>query len=298
MKKHRNKHNIAIIGAGPAGIACAVQLKRYGINFVIFEKDRVGGLLQNANLVENYPGFPEGINGKHLVSLLCRHISKYGIKPIRECVTLVNYRKEFLIRTLKNVYKSDIVVIASGTKPKRLNIEIPAGSETKIFYEVANLKKVNNKLIAIVGAGDASFDYALGLCRRNKVYLLNRSRVHKCLPVLFERAMKNKNIEYITCFDISKINLKNKKIILCSKNQTSIIVDYLVVAIGREPNLDFLEKSIKRKLKTLEKNKKLYMIGDVKNGLFRQTAIAVGDGIKTAMEIAMGYRLAESHPKM
>lgn len=293
MIEHKTKFKVAIIGVGPAGIGCAIQLKRYGIEFILFEKDEPGGLLQNANLVENYPGFPQGINGERLVSLFRRHMNKYGIKPLKEFVKLVDYRKEFYIKTSKRVYRSDILVIASGTKPKRLNIGIPAGAESKIFYEIIPLKKIKNKKIGVIGAGDAGFDYALGLCQRNKVYLLNHARIHKCLPLLFKRAIKNKNIKYITNFDISNIQLKNNKLVLYPKNQASIIVDYLVPAIGREPNLDFLSKNIKHRLKTLEKNKKLYIIGDVKNKIFRQTAIAVGDGIKTAMKIALGERKKE-----
>jgi len=61
--------NVIIIGAGPAGIACAIQLKRYNINTIVLEKDKIGGLLKNANLVENYPGFPNGINGEKFVQL-------------------------------------------------------------------------------------------------------------------------------------------------------------------------------------------------------------------------------------
>ncbi|MDP8228420.1 MAG: NAD(P)/FAD-dependent oxidoreductase, partial [Candidatus Electryoneaceae bacterium] len=65
-----NHHNVAIIGAGPAGIAAVIQLQRYGVDPVILEKDAVGGLLRSANLIENYPGFPNGISGPRLVQLM------------------------------------------------------------------------------------------------------------------------------------------------------------------------------------------------------------------------------------
>ncbi|MEO0107132.1 MAG: FAD-dependent oxidoreductase, partial [candidate division WOR-3 bacterium] len=165
-------------------------------------------------------------------------------------------------------------------------IKFPDSIKSRIFYDIINLKKIKNANLGIIGAGDAAFDYALSLCQRNKVYLLNRTRIHKCLPLLFQKAMKNKNIKYVKEFELVTIQLKNKKLVLHSKNKELISVDYLVVAIGREPNLDFLDKKLE--IEILEKNKKLYMIGDVKNGLFRQTAIAVGEGIKTAMEISMG----------
>ncbi|MEO0156526.1 MAG: NAD(P)/FAD-dependent oxidoreductase [candidate division WOR-3 bacterium] len=280
------KIKVAIIGAGPAGIACAIQLKRYKIDFFLFERDKPGGLLKNANLVENYPGFPEGIGGERLVSLFRKHLKVNKINPMIENVEWVDYKKKFIIKTNRKIYHSEILVIASGTKPKRLGIKIPDSIKSRIFYNIINLKKIKNANLGIIGAGDAAFDYALSLCQRNKVYLLNRTRIHKCLPLLFQKVMKNKNIKYVKEFELVTIQLKNKKLVLHSKNKELISVDYLVVAIGREPNLDFLDKKLK--LKTLEKNKKLYMIGDVKNGLFRQTAIAIGEGIKTAMEISMG----------
>lgn len=276
---------VAIIGAGPAGISCAIQLKRYKIDFILFERNKPGGLLRNANLVENYPGFPEGITGEKLVGLFSRQLKENNITLTKENVEFIVYKDNFLIKTNKKIYQSEILIVASGTKPKRWNIEIPAGAESKIFYEVYKIKKLKGKTIGVVGSGDVGFDYAAGLSKQNKIILLNRTDKHKCLPVLFERCAQNKKIKYITNFEVAKIKLKNKKLVLYSKNKEPISVNYLVVAIGREPNLDFLNHKIKDKIKILEKNKKLYMIGDVKNSLFRQTAIAVGDGIKTAMEI-------------
>lgn len=288
---------VAIIGAGPAGIACAIQLKRYEIDFIIFERNKPGGLLRNANLVENYLGFPEKITGEELVNLFCRQLEFNNINPTKENVESIDYKDGFSIKTNKSRYQSEILIVASGTKPKRLNIKIPPNTKSKIFYEVVALKKLNGEKIGIIGSGDAGFDYAIGLSKKNKIIIFNRTDKHKCLPILFKRCMENKNIMYITNFEITKIQLKNKKLVLHPKNKKSVSVDYLIVAIGREPNLDFLSKNIKHKLKMLEKNKKLYMIGDVKNKIFRQTAIAVGNGIKTAMEITMGERQDDSCPK-
>ncbi len=69
---------VIIIGAGPAGMTAAIQLKRYGIPFVLLEKERVGGLLWNANLVENYPGFPAGVSGPRLVGLIEKQMERIG----------------------------------------------------------------------------------------------------------------------------------------------------------------------------------------------------------------------------
>jgi thioredoxin reductase (NADPH) len=71
---------VAIVGAGPAGMTAAIQLKRYGIPFVLLEKERIGGLLWNANLVENYPGFPAGVSGPKLVGLIEKQMERVGVE--------------------------------------------------------------------------------------------------------------------------------------------------------------------------------------------------------------------------
>ncbi|MEO0165412.1 MAG: NAD(P)/FAD-dependent oxidoreductase [candidate division WOR-3 bacterium] len=276
------KTRVAIIGAGPAGIACAIQLKRSKIAFLIFEREKPGGLLRNANFVENYPGFPDGIKGEKLVALFQQQLQNNKINIIKESVERVKYEKTFLIETSKNIYQSEFLVVASGTKPRMLDLEIPQAANFRIFYEIIKIKKLKNSRIAIIGAGDAGFDYALSLSKKNKVWILDRAEKPKCLPSLFDKCMKNQRIVYLKNFAVTGVRFIDNNLILSSDNRT-LSVDYMVVAIGREPNLDFLEQYT---IKSLEGNKKLYMIGDVKNGPFRQTAIAVGDGIKAAMEIS------------
>ena len=280
------KYKVAIIGAGPAGIACAIQLKRYRIDFVLFERDKRGGLLRNANCVKNYPGFPEGITGLKFVNLLCRHLTLNNIKILKENVKLVDFKNnEFKIKTEKRKYKTEILVIASGTKPLKLPIPLSTRVRSRVFYDMVDFKGFKNKTIAIIGSGDAAFDYAFSLSSKNEVLILSRSKQVKCLSVLFRKCIENRKIKYLSSIKISKIDFKDKRLLLYSFNKKPIYVDYLLVAIGRLASLDFLNDNIINKLKMLEHKKKLYMIGDVKNGVFRQIAIAVGDGVRSAMEI-------------
>ncbi|MGB9722124.1 MAG: NAD(P)/FAD-dependent oxidoreductase [bacterium] len=284
------KIRVAIIGAGPAGISCAIQLKRYKIDFLLFEKNESGGLLRNANWVENYPGFPEGTTGAKLVDIFIRQMVFNHIRPVKEEVKFVEHKNnDFIIKTDKNRYHAWILVIASGTKPKELPIFIPERCRLRIFYEIVDLKNLRNKKIAIIGSGDGAFDYALNLGKKNKVFILNRKNRVKCLPLLFERCKENENIKYYPLFDVCKIDYKDKNLLVWSKSGEKMSFDYLIIAIGREPNLDFLSDDIRKKQKSLEKDKILYIIGDAKNGIYRQTAIAVGDGIKAGMEIGVRY---------
>jgi thioredoxin reductase len=292
-----DRHEVVIIGAGPAGTASAIQLKRYNIEPLVLEQDEIGGLLRNAHLVENYPGFPEGISGMALIELFKKQLKNAGVAVSFEGVLELDYRDgAFFIRTDSREIKTITVVIATGTKPRKLtNVKIADDIQSRIYYEIYSILDSKKKNIAIIGAGDAAFDYALNLAGNNEVVILNRSSQIKCLPLLWERSMKSDSISYLHDMSVEAIQKKGSKALLtCFDNENQerkeMSVDYVIAAIGREPYLDFLSDGLKKNLETLTKMNKLYMVGDVKNGLYRQTAIAVGDGIRAAMEIYRNRR--------
>ena len=125
-----------IIGAGPAGIAAGIQLKRYGLEPILLERGEIGGLLVNANLVENYPGFPGGIPGPALVQRIKQQANDIAL-PIHSAeVTKLDIKEGnlFLAETTKNVYYSRIAVVATGTVPRRLkDFPIPPELEAYVF---------------------------------------------------------------------------------------------------------------------------------------------------------------------
>jgi len=283
-------NDVAIIGAGPAGLSAAVQLKRYNTDILLFEKNLVGGLLRNANLVENYPGFGDGSSGIELVEQFSRHLDKTGLKVNYEEVKEIDYSKDkFFVKTNNKNTACKIVVIATGTKPQKIpGLKITEEICKLIFYEIYPILKVQNKNIAIIGAGDAAFDYALNLARFNKVTILNRGNETSCLSLLWERAIKNENIFYNKNTAVTSIKQDNGELAISycdGKGEHVMIFSYLVVAIGRNPNLDLISTNLRKNLGKLQKSKSLFIIGDAKNDIYRQTAIATGDGIKAAMEI-------------
>lgn len=290
--------DVIIIGAGPAGLTTALQLKRYGLSPLLLEKDAVGGLLRNANLVENYPGFPGGISGLDLVELFQVQAKQTSVQVTQTNVLEVAYEDTlFRVRTVDHQFSSPIVVIASGTKPK--TFEDPKISEkllSKISYEVYALRNVVDKHIAIIGAGDAAFDYALNLAKKNRVTILNRGHTRKCLPLLWERSSSTNSIRYLPGTKVAQVedNPEQGLSLLCQDISGSfhLYADYLVGAIGREAELGFLSSQLQVNLPELEAKGILYQVGDVKNGHYRQTAIAVGEGLRAAMKI---YQQFEEH---
>ena len=284
-------HSVVIIGAGPAGLTTALQLQRQGIPSLLLERHKVGGLLNNAYWVENYPGFVEGISGPDLVDLFHRQAERLGVIITPEEVIAVEYQDNlFQITTNKREIETKILVAATGTKAKSFPLGVSSGNlEGKIFSEVFPLLKEEEKTILIVGAGDAAFDYALNLASKNQVIILNRGSSIKGLSLLWNRVQENDSIKYFPETEIEKIISSGKgsiTVLARSGSQTkNFNPDYLLSAIGREPELGFADVEFLKQAERLQKQKVLYLIGDLQNGAFRQTSLAVGDGMRAAMEI-------------
>ncbi|MGC8955592.1 MAG: NAD(P)/FAD-dependent oxidoreductase [Fervidobacterium sp.] len=265
---------ISIVGGGPAGVSCATLLKRYGIGVVIYEKRQLGGLITNAWLVENFP-LVEPASGELLAQKLREAVEKYNIPVVYDEIYLVKKAddaKKIKLVGAKSTYFSDIVVLATGTKPKRIE---KLETSDRVVYEFRDLPDYVES-VAFYGGGDVAFDGAIKNHYLGRLStILVRNNKLKAVPRLVDEVKR------------LKIPVKfNEKIVRVSENNGKLLVetikeeklfDALLIAIGRESNLP--------KIEGLEIGQQVHIIGDAGHDRYRQSSIAVGDGIRCAMEI-------------
>jgi thioredoxin reductase (NADPH) len=249
-------------------------------------------MLANANLVENYPGFPGGISGQELASRFVANVNSFNILINQDEILLARFSNGvFTLNCKTGYYQCNILVIATGTSP--VIPEICPESMIKdgfVHFDISRLRTARGKTIGIIGAGDAALDYSLSLAENdNNVLIFNRGNQIKALKVLQEKVFINNNIKYLGNTVLSSLETQPEKGLQAIFNSASsnrkYSLDYLIFATGRKPENGFLSESLEGKLPGLLKERRLYLIGDLKNGNYRQVSVAVGDGVRAAMEI-------------
>jgi thioredoxin reductase (NADPH) len=298
---------VALIGGGPACVTAAIQLTRAGLDNLLIS-DELGGKIRNANLVENLLGYPKGIDGEDLVQLIKQQTRKHNVIFLKRTVKFVEYKNvgtnafRFVITTDKEQIQSKYLIVGTGSKPKKLGIygEEEAFAQKKLFYENYEARKhVKEKNVIIVGGGDTAYDYALNIKdSASNISIVQRSRISKSIPILQTRAQKEENIKIISGVTLNKIKLDGKIPMIDAKRDDRmlpLIGDVIIVAIGREPNLDIISEKLLEVYEGKSENSKLYFVGDVKKDNYRQVSIAMGDGMKAAMEIVKEVTIEESY---
>src|SRR4030042_1703206 len=172
-----SKYEVIIIGGGPAGLTAGLYTSRAGLKALLIERGMFGGQIVNARQVDNYPGFPEGISGFELASLIHEQAIKYGLEAINAIVTAIKPGSNYSVITNDGNFEAEAVIIAAGSEYRKL--EVP-GEEELLGRGVSYCATCDGFLfrdqdVAVVGGGDTAITDALELSEHaSKVYIVHR----------------------------------------------------------------------------------------------------------------------------
>ncbi len=281
---------VTIVGAGPAGISAAIYLQRAGFEPLLLEEDVPGGLLRRAGMIENYPGFPEGIPAARLVGRFIEHLQAVGGSVERASVERISRNDDgtYTVSTPFEADRTRAAIVATGTRPRMVAIEgARAAQGHQLFYDLLELleRAEPGERIVIYGGGDAAFDLGLNLRHRGyETAIVCRSRA-RCLPLLRARAERD-GIRVMEGRSITRV-ASGERLTLELDGASPVEADRLLIACGREPRLDILEPPLGALLRSDDTYAAgvpgLYLAGDVAADGRRQVGIAVGSGINAAM---------------
>lgn len=281
---------VTIIGAGPAGISAAIYLWRAGLEPLLMEEDAPGGLLRRAGMIENYPGFPEGIPAARLIDRFIEHLHSVGGSVVRASVECISRNDDgtYTVSTPVEAHRTRVAIVATGTRPRMVAIEgARAAQGHRVFYDLLELleRAEPGERIVIYGGGDAAFDLGLSLCHRGyRTAIVCRSRA-RCLPLLRARAERG-GIRVMEGRSITRV-ASGERLRLELNGANPVEADRLLIACGREPRLDILEPPLGALLRSDDIHAAgvpgLYLAGDVASDRKRQVGIAVGSGLTAAM---------------
>jgi thioredoxin reductase (NADPH) len=298
------RYEVVIIGGGPAGLTAGLYTSRAGLKSLLVERGMFGGQIVNAPLVENYPGFPEGISGPELGSLMHQQATKYGLETVTAEVTGVEVGQPYKIVTTGGSFEAGAIIIAAGSEYSKLGVP---GEEMLLGHGVSYCAICDGfffrgREVAVVGGGDAAITDALELAQHaSKVYVIHRRDRLRAGQVLQQRALSEPKLEFIwnTVVDeivgeqlVKALSLRNVK----TKRLSTLEVAGVFVAVGLKPNSQpfagIVELSETGHIVTNELMATsvpgIFAAGDIRRKSARQIASAVGDGATAALS-AFGY---------
>ena len=303
MEMHANMRNVVIIGSGCAGLTAAIYAARANLKPLVIRGVEAGGQLTLTTLVENFPGFPKGVQGPELIELMQKQATEFGAEFLEGNVTKADLsQRPFVLEVGQERLETSTLIIASGASAKLLGLE----SERKLLgHGVSTCATCDGyffrgKEVAVVGGGDTAAEDALFLTRYAKeVSIIHRREQLRASKIMQDRLRRNEKIKFIWNSvvedildadkrEVSGIKLRNVK----TMEETLKPVDGVFIGIGHEPNTSLfrgqLEVDDLGYLITRDGSKTnipgVFAAGDVKDRVYRQAITASGSGCMAAMD--------------
>lgn len=295
--------NVIILGTGPAGLTAAVYTARAELEPIVLKGDQPGGQVTITDIIENYPGFPDGISGYEMYQFFEKQALRFGAKIIADTAVEVEFKNQPLkVKTREAEYETKTVIIATGSDPRRLNVP---GEKEYIGKGVSYCATCDgfffrNKKVAVVGGGDSAVEEGLFLTRfASSVTIIHRRDRLRANPHLQSRADSNEKMNFIWDSVVTEVignqetGVKSVRLKNVNTDEESIFdTDGVFVFIGHIPNTQIFKDQIEMNESDIiitDKRQQtnipgVFAGGDVQDPIYRQAITSAGSGCIAAME--------------
>ena len=294
-------YDVIIIGGGPAGLSAAIYSCRNRAKTLIIEKGLMGGMINETEKLDNYPGFPDGISGMELTSLMYQQAQKYGLEDTNDTVLAIKPGPSghFDVTTSEGKFTAKAVIVSSGSDKQKM--DVPGEKEFTgrgvAYCATCDAPFYKDKHVAVVGGGDTALYEALHLAKfASKVTVIHRRGEFRATPFVQEQARKDTKIEFLMDSVVEavegqqfveKLMIKN----VSSGKKSELPVDGVFVAIGLIPNTGYLKGLAEldgQGMVVVNDHMEssvpgIFAAGDIRHNSIRQVVSAAADGAIAAV---------------
>ncbi len=295
-------YDVIIIGGGPAGLTAGIYTARARLSSLLIEKVLVGGQIVNAERLDNYPGFPEGISGLRLAELMQEQAAKYGLETtIAEVIGIEPSEKQKVIRTSEGSFSARAVIITGGCHRQELGVvgEAEFTGKGVSYCATCDGALFKDLPVAVVGGGNAAITEALHLAKfATRVSVIHRRDQLRATPILQEKAFSEPKIDFLWDSVVQKIEGKDLVNRIQLRNvktgqESTLDVSGVFVSIGFVPNTGYLKGVLPLDKTgaiitdpTMETGVAgIFAAGDIRQNSPRQVIAACGDGATAAIGV-------------
>ena len=294
-------YDLVIIGGGPSGLTAAIYAARAALKTLVLLGSAPGGQMSNTEMIENFPGFPEGISGMELAQRMQTQAERFGAEVVMDTVTAVDFStRPFTVSTYSKQYQAKMVIVATGAVPRMLGVP----GESEFFGRGVSTCATcdgffyRGKKVVVVGGGDSALDEGLVLTKfADEVIFVHRRNELRATKIYQERAFANPKVRFVWDSVVEEVlgdeTVTGVRVRNVKTGETSVVeADGVFVYVGMEPATDLFKGQ-------LEVNEWGFIVaderqhtsvpgvfasGDVQDYLYRQVVVAAGTGAIAAME--------------